>query len=572
MKHWLAGIALGAAMAAEAQPALFVDGFEGADPRNPRMGAAALLHRATFGPTMAEIDRVVELGPEAWIDEQQSLPISWTRRGFDVLRERNRVECLEEDPTDPECDEGFLLQEDRHSVWFQTVLTAEDQLRHRMAFALSQILVVSQRDSILADLAEPLAAYYDMLLAHSFGNFRDLLEDVTKSPVMGTYLSHVGNRKAVPELNIRPDENYAREVMQLFTIGLNQLDRDGTALRDPAGLPIPTYGQAEVKAMARVLTGWTFGDFDCDDFEFAEEGGDYILPMAPCEEYHDTDPKTIINGIELPANQTADADLDLALDALFNHPNVGPFIGRRLIQRLVTSNPSPAYIERVAAVFADNGAGVRGDLGAVAKAILLDPEAQAGTDGRVSFGKLREPLLRLTNLWRTFDGRAETGEYYLDGQPEIQGQAVLASPSVFNFFLPDYRPAGLSGAGLFAPEFQLASDDLLTANLNVIDITARFLVAGSGWIEEERESEEDFDEFFPRLVLIHPTAELALGADTDALLDRLDLLLLTGTMSPELRTALAGRLAALEEIDDPSYRLGETLSHIFMSPEYLIQR
>ncbi|MEM9531098.1 MAG: DUF1800 domain-containing protein [Pseudomonadota bacterium] len=547
---------------AVAQSLIFADSFERAGGAFTRAAASRLLHRATFGPTMAEIDRVTRLGAAAWIDEQLTLPVTWTRRGFEPLAQRNLEGCLAEGSTD--C-EPHLLPGDRYNIWWQTVLEAPDQLRQRVAFALSQILVVSDRGDPLADEVEAMAAYYDLLLTHAFGNYRALLEDVSRSPVMGAYLTHLGNRRAVPELNIRPDENYAREVMQLFTIGLNQLNLDGSQMLDQAGNTIITYRQPDIAAMARVFTGWTFGSISCENFEIPfeiPEELDFIRPMRACSTYHDTQAKTIINGITLPPNQTPEADLGQALDALFSHPNVGPFVTRRLIQRLVTSNPSPAYIARVAGVFNNNGSGVRGDLGAVVKAILLDPEAQAGADANPAFGKLREPLLRLSNLWRTFAGRSASGQFYDYEEPE--GQAVLSAPSVFNFFLPDYQPAGLRGSSpsLVAPEFQLASDDKLTANQNAMDYTCRFLIAGAPWAAED---------FGPESVLIHPIEELALARDPDALLARIDLLLLGGSMSPGLRGALVSRLAQMTE-DSPHERLGEVLAHVFTSPEYLIQR
>ncbi|MEM7704055.1 MAG: DUF1800 domain-containing protein [Pseudomonadota bacterium] len=562
---WLGAVVSCCALGQVGEP-LFTDGFERTGQASPQASASQFLHRATFGPTMAEIDRVVAMGEAAWINEQLALPVSWTRPGLAPLAERNYQECLQDGDTD--CDR-YVDPLDRQNIWWQTVIAAPDQLRHRVAFALSQLFVVSDRNGELIDFAEAMAAYYDLLLTHSFGNYRDLLGDVTRSPVMGIYLTHIRNRKAVPALNIRPDENYAREVMQLFTIGLNQLNPDGTLILDDAGQPLVTYTQADIAGMARVFTGWTFADVSCEDFEY-DDAGDLVSPMQACEDYHDTDAKVIIDGVTLPGGQTAAADLNAALDVLFTHPNVGPFVSRRLIQRLVTSNPTPAYIQRVAAVFADNGSGVRGDLGAVVKAILLDPEAAAGTSGNVAFGKLREPLLRLSNLWRTFDGRSEVGEYY-DYQPTMAGQAVLSAPSVFNFFLPDYQPAGLRGSQprLVAPEFQLASDDKLTFNQNSIDLNARYFIDGAPWVEAEDEEAEV--EFGPRTVLLHPAAELALASNPEVLLNRLDLLLLAGTMSTELRQNVRARLQQIPPAY-PYVRVGEAIAHVMTSPEYLIQR
>jgi uncharacterized protein (DUF1800 family) len=260
----------------------------------------------------------------------------------------------------------------RIDAWWKAVMQSDDQLRQRVAFALSEILVVSDLNNDLRSQPEGMVTYYDLLLTHAFGNFRDLLEAVTLSPIMGTYLSHLGNEKADDALNIRPDENYAREVMQLFTIGLDELNQDGTAKLDANGNTIATYGQAEIEGFARVFTGWTFAGSET----FKRKSRDYVAPMQAFEEYHSQRQKTLLNGDIIPQGYSAQESLQLALDNLFNHQNVAPFISKQLIQRLITSNPTPQYVERIASVFNDNGEGVRGDLAAVVKAIYLDDEAR----------------------------------------------------------------------------------------------------------------------------------------------------------------------------------------------------
>ena len=323
-----------------------------------------------------------------------------------------------------------------------------DPLRQRVAFALSQVLVISDRPEDLAVVPQGMANYYDVLLTHSFGNYRDLLRDVSLHPCMGMYLSHLGNRKPDPANNIFPDENYAREVMQLFSIGLWMLNPDGTRQLDPDGQPIPSYDNTNITEFARVFTGLAFGGTNVN---FGLWPRDFTTPMKGWDAEHDLAPKSLLLGATTPARAASPgstgtatlADVDAAIDNLFHHPNTGPFIAIRLIQRLVTSNPTPAYVGRVAAAFADNGSGVRGDMQAVVKAILLDPEARdyaALADPQ--FGKVREPFLRCVNFARAFNASAPAGFYALDAFTLDHIEEPLKSPSVFNFYLPTYSPPG----------------------------------------------------------------------------------------------------------------------------------
>ena len=336
-------------------------------------------------------------------------------------------------------------------------MRGSDQLRQRVAWALSQILVTSQV-SLANRYPFGLADYYDMLAHHAFGDFRQLIEEVTLHPMMGVYLSMLGNRKPNAELNIRPDENYARELMQLFTIGLVELNADGTPKLDAHNQPIPTYDQAVVEGFAHVFTGWhwacTFGSpGNCGFSNTRGTVPNQILPMQLFPEEHDTGAKRLLtypNAVKsvIPAGQTAEQDLADALDNIFHHPNVGPFISRQLIQRLVTSNPSPAYVARVSAVFDDDGTGQRGNLGAVVRAILLDAEARApASTADPDASKLKEPVLRLTQLWRAYDGRAANGRYFNINPSVDFGQGPLQAPSVFNFYSPFYAPPGEIGPG-----------------------------------------------------------------------------------------------------------------------------
>ncbi len=358
--------------------------------------AFSFLNQATFGATEADAAQLIAVGYDAWLADQLAQPASL---------ELPHIRALPRPQNLPD------LHRDRIDIWFRNALTGRDQLRQRVAFALSEIMVVSQVGALL-QAPYSVASYYDLLATHAFGNFRDLMEAVTLHPAMGQYLSMLGNQKPNATGTIRPDENYARELMQLFTIGLVELNPDGTVRLGADERPIPTYSQAIIQGFAHVYTGWNFAGAP-NFLQARRTDTNQVVPMQLYPSYHDTGPKLVLGGQTLPAGQTGQKDLDDALDNIFSHPNVGPFIAQRLIQRLVTSNPSPQYVERVAARFNDNGAGVRGDLAAVVKAILLDAEARpaAPTDRN---GKLKEPLLRLTQLWRAYGARSSTGGYVVN--------------------------------------------------------------------------------------------------------------------------------------------------------------
>jgi uncharacterized protein (DUF1800 family) len=417
-------------------------------------------------------------------------------------------------------------------------------------------MVVSQV-GVLVGGPWALADYYDMLARHAFGNFRDLLEEVTLHPAMGVYLSMRGNRRPDPERNIRPDENYARELMQLFSIGLVELEPDGQVRTDSAGQPIPTYDQAVVEGFAHVFTGWNFAGGPT--FELARPTiANQTRRMQLYPAFHDTGPKRLLNDVVLPAGQSGEQDLAAALDNIFMHPNVGPFIGRQLIQRLVTSNPSPAYVRRVAETFNDNGAGVRGDLGAVVRAILLDPEARSGTPDDTA-GKLKEPLLRVTQLWRAYDGRSASGRFPMEFSFILFGQGPLQAPSVFNFFSPDYAPPGeIATRGLRAPEMQIATEFQNTFITNVL--------AAYTFVQNSANPDLGPDD-----VAIDITEELALAGDPEALIDLVAARLLAGEISPVLRAEIAGMLARIPP-GEAAARVAETLYFVVTSPEYAYQR
>ncbi|MCG8371082.1 MAG: DUF1800 domain-containing protein, partial [Proteobacteria bacterium] len=426
-------------------------GDGGAPPPPPpitRAEAFQFLNQATFGATEDEADRVVAMRFEAWIDDQ--------------MRRTPSLQMAHMLSLPPPQFMGEL-HTDRVDIWFRNSLWGEDQLRQRVAFALSEIMVVSQLGA-LQQYPFAVADFYDLLVESAFGNYRDLIEDVTLHPAMGVYLSMLGNEKPNPALNIRPDENYARELMQLFSIGLVELNIDGSEKLDPVtNQPLPTYDQATIEGFAHVFTGWTWSGADTfhpNPF-FLPRASQYS-PMDHWARFHDTGPKQLLNDTVLPAGQTGEQDLSDALDNVFNHANVGPFMAIRLIQRLTTSNPSPGYVRRVAEVFNDNGFGERGDLGAVVRAILLDPEARPAMPVEID-GKLKEPLLRLTQLFRAYDASSRSGRYPLAASYIVFGQGPLQSPSVFNFFSPFYAPPGeIRNNSLVAPELEIATEFLNT--------------------------------------------------------------------------------------------------------------
>lgn len=418
--------------------------------------AARFLTQATFGPTTSDIASLPSTGYAAWIASQMALPAS-----SHLAATRADAAAF------PNSGQYPVTANNRQAAWWKTVVNAPDQLRQRVAFALSEIFVVSDAASSLANQPEALANYYDMLARDSFGSFRQLLQDVTLSPVMGNYLNMLRSRPANPVTGTSADENYAREIMQLFTIGLNQLNPDGSLKLDASGQPIPTYDNTTIVQTANVFTGWAYNSTATNP-SFGGGAADWYNPMMLYPAYHDNTKKTIVGGVVLPANEGGAADLKAELDTLANHPNTGPFICRELIQRLVTSNPSPGYIYRVAQVFANDGTGTRGSLGAVVKAILLDYEARSlAVISNAGYGKLKEPLLRQTAVYRAFNATSQNGRYAIFGADQTLAQAAVRSPTVFNFFLPNFVPAGtMAAAGLFGPEFQIttASTAITTAN------------------------------------------------------------------------------------------------------------
>ena len=502
--------------------------------------AFQFLNQSTFGALESEANRVIAIRYEAWIDDQLTKPASLSLPHIQSL---------------PAPQFPFQLQADRVDIWFRNVLHGEDQLRQRVAFALSEIMVVSQLGA-LNNYPFALASYYDLLVENAFGNYRDLMQKITLHPAMGVYLSMLGNERPNSALNIRPDENYARELMQLFSIGLVQLNIDGTRMLDGFGQPIPTYDQSVIEGFAHVYTGWTYAG--ATGFKEARPTRfNQIIPMQLYPGYHDTGPKMLLNDVVLPAGQSGQEDLAGALNNIFNHPNVGPFIAIRLIHRLVTSNPSPQYISRVAGVFNNNGSGVRGDLGAVVKAILLDEEARPAIRMDLD-GKIKEPLLRLTQLWRAYDAISQSGRYPYNFAYIIFGQGPLQAPHVFNFFSPFFAPPGeIRDSGLVAPELEIATEYLNTFVTN-------YMFGQTFGLNSTNPNLREDD------VFINFESEMLIAADIDQLIDSVAGKLLGGEISATLRNEIAGMLALVPETDTV-VRAAETIYLIVTSPEYAYQ-
>jgi uncharacterized protein (DUF1800 family) len=436
-----------------------------------RADAFRLLTQASFGPTEAEVTRTMTLGTTGWVDEQLAKPA----KAVHLARWNTDDAALK--LTDPNATAGAPSVV---SSFYQQALQADDQLRQRAVFALSEIFVVSTYD-LASERGQAVASWTDMLARNAFGNFRTLLQDVAMHPAMGLYLSHLKNKKEDLVLGRVPDQNFAREIMQLFTIGLVQLNTDGSPKKDGNGALLDTYGAGDIEGLSSVFTGFSWGGPDQLNSRFAGSTQDplrLVMPMQGYPQYHSVLTKNFLGATvaaQSPANPAA--SLKIALDTLFAHPNVGPFISRQLIQRLVTSAPSPAYVARVASVFNNNGSGVRGDMKAVFRAILLDNEARSATLAAGSqYGKVKEPVLRLTAFLRAFGAKSDSGKVLMNftDDPGLQlAQTPLRSPSVFNFYRPGYIPAGGEAAsyGQTLPEMQITDESSVAGYANYM-ITA----------------------------------------------------------------------------------------------------
>ena len=513
--------------------------------------AARLLTQATWGPTWTEINALAGSTADGWVTQQFAQPlvthVSWL---------------------DAKALLGTISTSDTYESFWTQALTGPDQLRQRVAYALSQIMVISDQKDSLVNSPHAIGGYYDVLNRNAFGNFRTLLEEVTKNPGMAIYLDMMCNDR---ESGTRvPNENYAREILQLFTIGTVWLNADGTQMKDAQNQPIPTYDQAVVQGFAKIFTGWSYARPTWCSYPAVN--ADWFNPMFAFNSHHSFASKMLLaltpggSNIVLPAqtSQTANAQADLtaALDNIFNHPNVGPYIGSQLIRFLVTSNPSPGYVSRVSAKFANNGQGVRGDMKAVIRAILTDVEARDSTVAmQNTYGKLREPVVRFGNLLRTFGAKATSGRYHISSLADGQfgmNQQPLSSPTVFNFYSFDYSPQGaVGGNSLLGPEFEIVtSTSIVTlSNNNLATISTGW---GSG---------------VDRLSLDY-AAIASLASTPQSIVDYLNLVMCNGAMTPATSTQLLSLIALIPQSGNTwqADRWKAAIWVVFNSPEYVIQR
>ena len=539
-------------------------------PQTDAQAARFALH-ASLSVSPQDISNLRQNGYEAWLSSQMDAPNSQTAAEFLASRGFNRID---------ENNHYSRTQPANSMIWAQ-LMDGGSGVRKRIALALSEFFVVSLNsvDSLIWR-SQGMGAYWDALNDRAFGNFRDLLEDIALNPAMGVYLNTRGNKKADARTGRVPDENFGREVMQLFSIGLYALNQDGTEQLDSSGRPIETYENDDVTGIAKVFTGYDL-DFSETTLHPNPTGANWQIPEPDVatrrmtadaskwryprsESYHSPEEKSFL-GTTIPAGTGATESLAIALDALFNHPNVGPFFGKQMIQRLVTSNPSPAYVERVARTFNDDGMGKRGNLRAVFKAILLDEEALSDhglSDPR--FGKLREPMLRYIQWARTVGVESASGNWDIgntDSSSNGLAQSPLRSPSVFNFFRPGYFPTNsqASANGMVAPEFQLVNETTVASYLNFMQQVIR----GKG------SRSNDVKPVY--------SAEIAIAHDPTALLDRLDLLLTGQQLMEATRSEILAVIEgmAVTEASPKQDKLNMIYIAVMLvmaSYDYLIQR
>ncbi|NDP43018.1 MAG: DUF1800 family protein [Aromatoleum sp.] len=433
-----------------------------------------LLNQATFGASQSEAARVKSLGIAGWIDDQFTKPISgYPDAKYNRIQLSATPDCTTRmpdgltnyPPTAPEamCVRDHLSLSMLQRDFFTQAVTGQDQLRQRVAWALSQIVVTSGAERDLS-YAHVMSRYQNILFDEAFGSFENLLNRVTVNPAMGNYLDAVNNDR--PSGTRVPNENYAREIMQLFSIGLEELGSDGTPLTDALGQPIPTYDQDDIKEFARVFTGWTYAD--PAGLPVTKKNNPYYgVPMLPfpmtATSGHDPNAKTLLNGTVLPANQTIQQDTQAAVRNVFMHPNTGPYISKQLIQHLVTGNPTPGYVQRIASVFANDGSGVRGSMKAVVRAILTDTEARGAVKTDPTFGSLREPVLMVTGVIRALSGFTDGAG--LESRTNVMGQRPYFSPTVFNYYQPDYT---IPGTSTLAPEFAIHNSNTAVSRANLV--------------------------------------------------------------------------------------------------------
>ena len=515
-----------------------IQSVNGAGMPAKRMEASRFLTQATLRYDLAMVDSLVENGFEAWIDSQIVKPPTFMLDSLYSIYQQSKDIWV----ANGNNEENYPWRPNHVHVdytWWQICVRAEDQLRQRVAEALSQIVVASL-NSDLSGYSDGMVYFYDILIEHALGNYLDLLQEVTLSPAMGVYLTYVNNPASDTIAMTFPDENYARECMQLFTIGLDSLNLDGTPALDGMGNRIPTYDNDDIAEFAKIYTGLSYAD-RIDEYDpywgMGIWSADLVQPLAMYEEYHEQGPKHLLHGYVVPDGQTGVEDIEEAIEHLFNHPNVGPFISKQLIQRLVKSNPSPAYVEDVASVFNNNGEGVRGDLAAVVKEILLHDEARSCTwMEHPEQGRLKEPILKQTQFSGLFapitpyQGKYWNYSYWFQSGTDMH---PMRSFSVFNFYAPSFTPNGaLADAELVAPEFGIYNSRTSIGYANEV----------YRWIDSERLLQSSWYEDN-----YHMPADLSVlieyAKDPDALIDYLDMILTNGQLTDQTRAIIKETLA-----------------------------
>jgi uncharacterized protein (DUF1800 family) len=556
-----------------------------------RASTARFLTQATFGPTPNQLNSLTGSSPSAWFRQQLQLPMSSANAyRVEALRQLN----LDQDNEEVEDTLFDWYGNTATMAFWRHALGGQDQLRQRMAFALSQILVVSDAGGEqLADHPASMTYYQDLMNKHALGNYRALLEDVTYSPAMGYYLTYMGNRKGDPNTGRMPDENYARELLQLFTIGLYELNSDGSVRLGADGKPLETYTNADITGLARVFTGLNMGwdddtKADLEESSFEQINAVWSQPMRTFAEDHSGLEKRFLTTV-IPAGTSAQASISQALDGIFSHPNLGPFIGRQLIQRLVTSNPTPQYVARVAQTFDQGsyrlpdgstvGSGQRGDLAATAAAILFDSEARdPAARQQASFGKVREPVLRFTAWARAFGLDTMEPEYlpvlWHMADAESLSQHPYRSPSVFNFFRPGYvAPGTVTGAqGLMAPELQIVNSASTPGYINTM---AWFVF--NEHLEEFEESLETFGSvglpFDANQAVAKAQANYSdiSTASVDDIINQVAERLTFSELSLDTRERIRTIVQLLPQ-DDPEWRVAMAAFLVTTSTDLLVQR
>jgi len=532
------------------------------------METSRFLSQATLGPDYKTIKNVTDIGIEPWLDSQLGMPapdyLQSIRDIFQITTEWQLNHGVDSSDLSDRSDWSDFMY-----AWWEYNLFNDDLVRQKVALALSEIFVISF-NSDLSGFGDGVASYYDILSSNAFGNYKDILMQVSLHPTMGFYLSHFNNPRAIPEENIHPDENYAREIMQLFSIGLYELNNDGTRKKDADGNFIPTYTNDQIKEMAKVFTGlgprelvpneWT----DDPEFGIGVWITDMTKPMKMYEEWHEPGEKHLLNGYVIPAGNSGDKDIQLAIDHLFNHPNVGPFICKQLIQRLVKSNPTPEYVDRIATVFNSDNNGVRGNLKATIKAILLDREARdCDWINDDSNGRLREPLLRYTHFARAMDKDQAYGNFWNIGWSfwSETGQMVLGSPSVFNFFLPYYQPNGaIANKGLIAPEFQIHNSKTSIGYINEVYDWIVYEVLMNDWLEDSPHTNTDFYNY-----------EI-MNRDPEVFINYLDIVYTYGMLSDRTRKIIKNNSNKITYGDFKRSRAKLALYLMMISPDYNISK